>query len=263
MRTIFSLGEKKARQVLLCEWGATHCCYALYDADTKKVGHLHYKTYNTLDIGELGKILQEWKELDPSKVVICSAYPQFVLLPNAYTHEAGKVMEALFHIRQGDVIVTDPVHEWQLTNHYSLPSPLRSELKEAFDTATYYHFFTPSLKVYNGFMAESQVAVHFAPNTFNVLVRKVGQIQLAQMYTYQTPLDVVYYLLKMIEELHLPKEETFILLSGLIEQDSDLYREIHQYFLNLHFVPASSAVADFEQPSHFFTSITNLAACVS
>ena len=263
MRTIFSLGEKKEGQVLLCEWGATHCCYAIYDADTKKVGHLQYKTYQLLDTDGITEVLNEWNTINPSQVVICAAFPQFVLLPNAHTPEAGKVMQALYPIHQGEIIASDAIHEWQLTNHYTLPSPLRSVLSKSFNNVSYYHFFTPALKVYNGYMAESQVAVHFAPNTFSVLIRKGGQLQLAQMYTYQTPLDVVYFLLKMIEALHLPKEETFILLSGLIEQDSDLYREIHQYFLNLHFIPASAAISEFEQPSHFFTSITNLAACVS
>jgi hypothetical protein len=111
-------------------------------------------------------------------------------------------------------------------------------------------------------VAESQVAVHFTPFNFRVIVKKEGQLQLAQMYCYQAPLDVVYYLLKIIQEIDLLKEDTFIILSGLIEEDSALFKELHQYFLNVHFaLPGNVTLQNNKLPQHFFTSMYNLAAC--
>ena len=111
---------------------------------------------------------------------------------------------------------------------------------------------------------EWQINIQFAPNQFSVLVKKRGQLQLAQIYKYQSPLDVVYYLLKIIEELDLSRDETVLILSGLIEEKSDLYKELYQYFLHIQFSsPASNNNENNDLPTYFFTSLYNLSACVS
>jgi hypothetical protein len=51
--------------------------------------------------------------------------------------------------------------------------------------------------------AEDQIAIHFTTQQFRVLVKQGAQLQLAQTYAYKTPLDVVYYLLKICSELGL------------------------------------------------------------
>lgn len=54
------------------------------------------------------------------------------------------------------------------------------------------------------------------------------------------------------------------MLSGLIEEKSDLYTELRSYFLNLEFaVHQVTGLNDSPYPKHFFTSMYNLAACVS
>jgi hypothetical protein len=77
-------------------------------------------------------------------------------------------------------------------------------------------------------------------------------------------LDVVYYLLKICYELNLDQSETYVVVSGLIDKDSALYNELHNYFLNLHFAQAPSySLPQNEHPHYYFTSLYNLAACVS
>jgi len=96
------------------------------------------------------------------------------------------------------------------------------------------------------------------------MVKKNKQLQLAQAYSYKTPLDVVYYLLKICYEFGLDQSEVFVILSGLIDQDSAMYSELHSYFLNLYFAqPPPYSVPENEYPHHYFTSLYNLAACVS
>jgi hypothetical protein len=89
-------------------------------------------------------------------------------------------------------------------------------------------------------------------------------VQLAQVYAYKTPLDVVYFLLKICYEFALDQSEVFLILSGLIDQDSAMYAELYNYFLNLHFAQAPLfSLPENDYPHHYFTSLYNLAACVS
>ena len=112
-------------------------------------------------------------------------------------------------------------------------------------------------------MSHNSVQVHFDPKQFRVMVMKEGKPLLAQTYTYSAPLDVVYYLLKIFEQLQLKHEEVQVLVSGLIEEDSALYKELYNYFLHLQMQQGSQITLENNNyPEHFFTSMYNLAACV-
>ena len=86
---------------------------------------------------------------------------------------------------------------------------------------------------------------------------------LVQTFSFQTPLDVVYVLLKISAEMDLNQEETPVILSGFIEKKSDIYKELYNYFIDLRFLtlPAHS-LPENQHPSHFFASLYNLATCV-
>jgi hypothetical protein len=96
------------------------------------------------------------------------------------------------------------------------------------------------------------------------MVKKGGALQLAQIYQYTTPLDVAYYLLKIVAAFGFNQSQVYLVLSGLIDEKSALYKELQSYFIQLHFSrPQQLALPESELPAHFFTSIYNLAACAS
>ena len=245
---------------LLCEWGDDFCCFSAYDRKTKTLQNLQYISFERLTDGVCNNILQEIKkESEYDKIVFCSCSSEAILTP-ATLHNSHNSLPYLFDKK--NVALRDPISEWQLINTYYFPSRLYEKILAAFPLACFLHIYTPSIKIYNGYVAESQVTVHFTPATFRIIVKKEGQLQLAQIYRYQAPLDVVYYLLKIVQEIGLSKDDTSIILSGLIEQDSALYKELHQYFLNVHFaLPGNVSLQNNELPQHFFTSMFNLAAC--
>jgi hypothetical protein len=113
-------------------------------------------------------------------------------------------------------------------------------------------------------MAADQIDLHFTTQDFRVLVKKDQHVLLAQTYQYKTPLDVVYYLLKISYEFDLDQSSTFLIVSGLIEKDSALYQELHNYFVQLHFAQATTyELPENSHPHYYFTSLYNLASCVS
>ena len=85
---------------------------------------------------------------------------------------------------------------------------------------------------------------------------------LAQTFQYKTPSDVVYYLIKACSQNSLSRKDVKVQLTGLIEKESFLYKELNQYFLNLEFRKAAWN-SENEFPAHYFTSLNDLAKCVS
>ncbi|RYZ00127.1 MAG: DUF3822 family protein [Chitinophagaceae bacterium] len=251
------------RSLLLCEWGEGYCCMALVEPDGPRVHRLKYWSLaDPLEAGARNALVRElevWGR-HVEKAVFCSAFPESVLVPQRFS--GGAVWtEVLSPLRGG--AHEDRIGEWQLSNHYLLPAPIDNALRTSFPAAEYYHAHTAALKNYNGIDAPEQAQVHFAPGQFRVLLRKSGQLQLAQVYRYSTPLDAVYYLLRILDAAGLPHASTPLVLSGLIDEQSALYRELHQYFGDLRFTAPEGVPNEEGRPAHFFTSLYNLARCVS
>ena len=113
---------------------------------------------------------------------------------------------------------------------------------------------------------QSSILIDFNADEFSVIVFKDELLQLAQTFVYSSPEDVLYYLLKICGQLDLRQQEVKIILSGLIEKDSAIYRELYKYFIHLEFeaLPSGIRIAEAlnEYPDHYFSSISKLATCV-
>jgi hypothetical protein len=266
VKSLFETGTKPSDtqgQHLLAEIGPGHICLAILDRSLKRIPYIKYFQKEESEELPWREVATDLEGLSFSSVLICSAYPNSLLVPHSLQEGAIPMLESVYG-SEGQQFFSDALPEWQLVNHYSLPETLYREVVSQYPDALFFHMYTPSIKVYNGYHGAEQISVHFTTTQFSVLVKKGNQLQLAQTYSYKTPLDVVYFLLKICTEFQLDQSETVLVLSGLIEEDSALYRELNHYFLNIHFTQANElSVADSTLPAHFFTSLYNLATCAS
>jgi hypothetical protein len=265
LKTVFTIGNANAGcDVLLLEIGEGYCCHALLKGKERSFHHIRYTTFDDMEMEEkLSSLLDELKEEKCEQVLISSAFPQSLLTPKQ-GHKNDYILLNVIYDSPSQKYLKDEITEWQMCITYALPGSIFKLIKERFRFAEFVHAYTPSLKIYNGFVAGDQIDIHFTTQHFRILVKKNKQVQLAQVYPYKTPLDVVYYLLKICYEFGITQGEVFLILSGLIDQDSSMYNELHNYFLNLHFAQALTfSLPENEYPHHYFTSLYNLAACVS
>lgn len=265
MKTIFTIGKNNTScNVLLLEIGEDYCCYALLKGEERTFYYIKYLTYDRLEIREeLARLFDEIRSENCDKVIVCSAFSESMLVPQHFNQVNEALMDVVFE-KNSRHQLTDSIPEWQINTVYSMPAGVYDVVTDKFPGAKFFHAYTPSLKIYNGFVASNQIDIHFSTQNFRIVVKKEKQVQLAQTYSYKNPLDVVYYLLKICYEFQLSQSEVFIIVSGLIEEDSALYKELHNYFLHLHFAQAPAySLPDNAHPHYYFTSLYNLAACVS
>jgi hypothetical protein len=265
LRTLIELknGDQQQANVLLCELGEQYAIHGMYNENSRTITSLQYLEVDNLNNGITETLIENFLKLDSQKQFFCSAFPRNILIPKSHFNSNQDILSRVFHL-QNDEFLFDPIPEWQIINSYVFPAGTHKKLIERFPSAEFRNVFTPSLKIYNGFTAENQVSIYFTPKQFRVIIKKDGQLHLAQMYSYTSSADVIYYLLKIFLELNLPKEDTILILSGLIEEDSALYKQLYNYFSHIHFaVPSTVKILNNDKPQHYFTSISNLAACVS
>jgi hypothetical protein len=265
LKTVFTVGSAEGQKdCLLIEIGQDFCCYAFLDIHSKKFTLIRYISFEDLESEEmLALIVEDLKKEQFGKVIACSAFAQALLVPQQYFN-ADNMLTVLIYDSVAHKQLSDAVPEWQVITSYSMPHTIYDVVSSGFQAVQFFHAYTPALKIYNGFVSADQLDIHFSTRFFRVLAKKNNQVHLAQTYSYKTPLDVVYYLLKICYELKFEQSELFLIISGLIDQESAMYQELHNYFLNLHFAQAPSySLPETEHPYYYFTSLYNLAACVS
>ncbi|HUQ96912.1 MAG TPA: DUF3822 family protein [Chitinophagaceae bacterium] len=252
-------------KVLLCDFSHQHMGLAIADGDTKQLLQLsYYELKNLLTPDTIDSIIVD-EALDLKgfkRALVSSSIKEVVLVPADIFNEDNA--KSFFKTTFGDTtetILFDAIAEQNLVLVHAVPQGVMGNLKSLIDTEIK-HSYSYQLKQYNGFVAQDQIAVHFAGNEFTVFAKGGEQLKLVQTYQYTAPLDVVYYLLVICKEYGLLQEETTIILSGMISEDSFLYKELYQYFSSLHFwKPTTKAVLPSDYPFHFFSSLYNLAAC--
>lgn len=98
--------------------------------------------------------------------------------------------------------------------------------------------------------------VIFYPQHFIIAANKNEQLQFINSISFSSGTDVVYYLLNTAKQLGASASDTLLRLSGLIDGDSNLFKEIYKYMPHIDVDTADNATflrENFsEYPSHFF-----------
>lgn len=265
MKTLFEIGAgKETSDTLLMEFGQDFCCYGSLIAREKRFEEVRYISFDEYEMEEgMREIINNLSKDSFGNISACAAFSQALLVPQSHFRNDFTLFKAIYD-QPSQKHLNDTVQEFGIETVYSVPQTTYEHLYEIFPATRFYHSYTPALKIYNGFIAANQIDIHFTTRNFRVIVKKDQQVHLAQTYAYKTPLDVVYFLLKICSEIGLDQSEVFLIVSGLIDQDSSMYNELHNYFLNLHFTrDPDYSVPENDFPHYYFTSLYNLAACAS
>jgi hypothetical protein len=267
LRTLFDIGSETgagSEHTLLLEVGKGHCYTALFNKKANTIDRMKLTSFDEWEAEQhLTSLLGDFQPASIDAVTVCSAYPQALLVPHKFFTDDYTMLDLVYD-QPAQLYLNDRIQEWQMVTVYSVPETVSQVLRQHFSSVQYIHAYTPTIKVYNGYVADNQLLVHFTDQHFRVILKVNMAICLAQTYLYKSPLDVVYYLLKICYEFNLSQEQVFLVLSGLVEKDSQLFTELQQYFTHVNFAQQPEiGLPQSNHPHHFFTSIYNLAACVS
>ena len=113
-----------------------------------------------------------------------------------------------------------------------------------------------SHKVYNLLqqnMSENKsLHLQFYQSHFIVTAFQNGVLQLATVYRFSTPHEAVYHILNTLDNLQMSREDSYIFLSGFIDETSALYKEIYLYINNIQFTKKGKIKNEY--PAHYFTT---------
>ena len=261
----------KVNQVLSLRVGEKHCSFSTSDSSGSQLNRLTYCTSeDPLVTGwnknELLAFFTDYSLLPRlfDRVSICYDFPQslFISAADYKQEESGLLLATLGNSYGNQKINAELIPEWNVYNMFNVPGEVQELFEAAFPAAGYQHQYSLGLKSLNRKDNGAVLAVEFDTDHFNVITVKGSRFLLAQTFEYVTPADVLYYLLRICQQFSLSRQDVALQLSGLVEKESALYKELVQYFIHLEFREAV-----WEQnsgyPAHFFTALNDLATCAS
>ncbi|HYM94118.1 MAG TPA: DUF3822 family protein, partial [Chitinophagaceae bacterium] len=234
----------------------------------KRLFQLTYYNADEIDDNSLIAIFSDHPELNKpfDKIFIGYDYPQSMLIPGPFYRdgEPEVLLKTMYGTSKSSVVISEIIEGRQLYNSYAVPKKMQEWMSRKFPAAKYFHHYTCLMKNITAAGESGKLSIDFREKDFSIIAAKENKLLLAQTFLYSTPEDVVYYLLRICRQFSLSQMEVQISLSGLIEKQSALYRELYQYFIHLEFRNAGWAIAGADEyPAHFFASLNDLTQCGS
>ncbi len=258
-------GEAGLPQILSLRIGEKYICYAITTKAGDRLQSLVYCTSEEWTEAELEAFFTAYPALNHSfyQVLISYDFPysSFVPFKDFRHEEAGAILSSLFGKATASLSIAEAIPEWQVFNVFAIPKEINDWVTRKFLSARCWHQYSVGARYLEKSHKEGHLLVDIRKEDFTLLAVRGGDLLLAQTYAYSTPEDVLYYLLRAAIEFSLSKEECKVCISGLLEEQSALYKELYQYFIHLDFRNASWDSGEY--PRHFFSSLNDLSRCVS
>jgi hypothetical protein len=273
MKQVFQIGDNKEFDgencILLAEIGESHGCYAILDSRNNKVVRLKYVS-NKSESNTVLELLSDTPELKaPFKKKLVGYYMKdSIVVPAAIFRDEtmNELMPGLFSPSESRII-KEELPGWQLFNTYYVPIQTYELVNRVFSGAIQFHCYTVVLQGGVPMSDSGNFLVCFKTDSFSVIALKNGALLLAQIYPYAAASDVLYWLLRITQEFSLSQHDVRVELSGLIDRQSVVYRELYNYFINIYFAATPPNIRFPEEmgdyPEHFFSSLFKLLSCAS
>lgn len=200
------------------------------------------------------------------KVSVCFDVKESTLVPAMYfrQHEIGHILNHLHGKEEGMLY-----HSGMLANEarlmYRVPTSIIDFITNTYPEGSLFH--ATEKQVFNRNDSRTSLHALFSHNAIKLILFKGNHIQYVGYHQYQTATDAAYHLLNACRQHQANLDELRLHLSGMIEKESPLFKELYTYFPELQFneLPegwqAEGLPEDY--PGHYFSHLMDLASCAS
>lgn len=206
---------------------------------------------------------QEWLRSSFRSVTIADYNAVNTLVPKPFfipgsEKQLPEVVPCLHH---NHILLEDATAD--VVNLFQVPVAAYTAFARLFPAARWKHHETAVLQQLPTEEAKIKMELWF--HRVFLFAEQNGKWLLLQQRAYQTPEDVLYHVLNCKQQFGM-QDEVMVTVQGMIEEQSALYKLLHQYILNLE--PEQQLVYGFppntsDIPNHTKSSLDRILTCVS
>jgi hypothetical protein len=196
--------------------------------------------------------------------------PHQTLVPRKFYSETDKplYLKNLTAEDSLNSIGADSIDALDIVNVYAAEKNLIGLIQAVFPKAKYYHNITSLLLGFDRTAKHSptpQVFANIRDNTVQLFFFTQQKPVFANVFPFKTSQDIIYYILLVYEQFKLNPDETPLVLSGTVTQDSDIYKYIYRYIRHVNFITIPELMHLGQQftgiPHHFYFDLFSLKDC--
>ena len=240
-----------------------HFSFCIYNPEDQKLLELKRYVFDNAEEKQLQEIINKNPRLQGGfyKIITGLDFGFSSLIPAVLNNGDAAPLMYLEHADQQDHVITEVIEERKIANMYTVAPGILTWLVHHFPSSAYLHVHTVQIKSVEGAFEQGLLRVDIAEKKFTVQAFRQEELLLSKTYPYHATADMVFYLLKICEVFGFSQELVALQLSGLIDAQSKLYRELYDYFLQISFKPANWTDTISDLPAHYFTSLNELIQC--
>ncbi len=259
---------------LCIEIGAHFYSFCISDQSGRKIVDFEsFETSVPVDVSIVQDLLNHPKIHQTSfvDVVLVHNRRELAMIPAAiHQPELNTIVLQTIHGDIEDWIVyEDDVHQWELYTVYGWNPSIIDIVTERFPQVRFIQFTTVALRsLFKSLSIEKDqvVKLYFYQKEMITVVLKESQLQLAQSFHFETPQDVMYHLLNIVERLKLDLATVILEVSGLIDVHSETWSELNKFFVEVQLEEPSNFPAEINDenqlPSHYYAPFLISPRCV-
>lgn len=259
--------DKPVQSLLLLQAGDRHLSFAVTNKEATRLTELAWCAFDQFDSEELASFLNSYPVLKEQHYDIMISFTgmQAALLPslNFSAGDGEMILRDLQGAYEGCRIISEQVPGWQLYTAYAVNNGLWDWVNTIFPFAKYRHQHTLTIQQSAAASGNDCLYANIGTKEISLLLVSGGRVLLARQFEYATPEDVTFLLLKICREYSLNQQTALLRISGLVDKQSALYKELYQYFIAIDFREAGWQTGNNDFPLHYFTSLNDIATCVS
>jgi hypothetical protein len=250
---------------LLVKVGIDSFCYAIINNETKKVsavfdeqecesGAKHFADRLKTDV---------YLKLPYQDIKISVHTANTIAVPNDLFNEDDLESHSqYFTAAHSDNLYSKLQEHFGFTTIFTLPKTTDENLNDftngkRFDqTASLIHLAEK--------LGKTTLILDFSVGSFSALYIKDQQVIFQQCYEIENIEEFNYYLLLMINQLHIDLKETTLNLSGIIHQGDEKYNCLLKYFSKADFIVVDDLNQNIldDMPAHYYSTLLALNQCV-
>jgi hypothetical protein len=254
--------------------GSDGLCAALLHLPSRVYQYIHVFKIEENQTSRIGQLIKSDANLNGAfaGVSVIVVNRNYLLIPAEFSGDTKTATELMRFHYQPDKNPVKVAHlpDYKVNVAYSYDNNVAAEFRSIYPNATVYPHVYPYLwNILTNRRAvgnEHRAFININGGFMDVAVIKGEKLLFGNSFNYQHPDDVIFYLLKVYENLRIKPTDVQLNVSGNVALDSDIYARIKKFFpLQKIERPASSYQFLFpfsNSEPHYFLNLLNLYPCV-
>ncbi len=187
-----------------------------------------------------------------------------ILIPNK--HFTDELKKDVYNLIKGAVESQEISSEYNTTHDLHIVYPKIKEVHNYLSTQLNVNDIAHSNNyLLETSMYDTKMICIFYHQNIKVILFKKNQFQVIEKFEFKTPEDVVYILQNTCKQFNVSTTDIALKLCGFISEESPLYKQIYNYFLDVEFYQFEKNITlseSFENiPKHFMSHLIQLIPC--